>query len=258
MALITFMSDFGTSDYYIAAVKGSILSVNPSLKIIDISHTIEKFDIGAAAYALKSVAPNFPKGTVHLVAVNSVIKPKGKYIAIKLEGQFYVGADNGIFSLVSEKKPELAVEILKSEHNNTSFPANEIFAKVAAKIASGERLENIGKPISEIKEYLNPGCRATKAQITGSVINIDNYGNLITNIEKKVFDILHKDRNYRIIFARERFSNIMSTLNEVEDGECYVIFNSLGNLEIGINKGNASELLGLKVESAVNIMFEEQ
>lgn len=257
MAIITFMSDFGTSDHYVAAIKARILTINPGLDIIDISHEIAPFDIAHGAYVLKSVFREFPKGTVHLVAVDSQGGGKDRSIAMKLEDHFFIGADNGLFSLISDKEPSMIAELHQSGSDKTSFPAREIFAKTAAMLASGSSMEDIGKFCEGPKKLLARQVKATKKQIAGNVIRVDRYGNLITNIEEEVFNMLKKDRGFRISFSREVVEVIHKSYYKVEPGECFVIFNSLGYMEIGINQGNAAELLGLGIDSPVQIFFEE-
>ncbi len=258
MAIITFMSDFGTGDHYVAAVKARILGINPGLQIVDISHDINPFDIGHGAYVLRSVFRDFPEGTVHLVAVDSQGSGQNKNIVLKIEDHFFVGADNGLFGMVSEKEPSLIAEIHQSGDERPNFPARELFAKAAAMLASGSNVQDVGNFMSEYNRMLNRQVKATKKQISGHVIRVDHYGNLITNIEEEVFNILRKKRGYRVSFGREVIDKITKAYYDVEAGECFVTFNSLGFLEIGINEGNASELLGLRIESSVQIFFEDR
>lgn len=258
MAIITFLSDLGYEDHYVAAVKAKILSVNPSINIVDISHSIKPFDIAHASYVLGAVFRDFPKGTVHLVAVDSTGQKDPRFIAIKLEEHFFVGPDNGIFSLVSEKEPVLIAELFAGDQANTTFPARDILAKAAAMLASGSNINDVGSFTKEYERRIARRSRATKKLISGNVIHIDHYGNLITNIEQAAFNALHSDRKYTVQFARERLSAIHAMSSEAEDGDCFVIFNSKGLLEIGINKGNAAELLGLKYDSPVNILFDSE
>ena len=255
MALVTFMSDFGTIDYYVPAVKAKILSVNPGLQIVDISHNINPFDLGHASFVLKSVFREFPKGTVHLCAVDTIGNDERKGIVAKLEDHFFVGSDNGLFSLLSENEPSLICELFNGEIENSVFPAKDIYAKAAAMLASGSSMEDVGTFTKTLEKRITRKFRATKKQISGNVIHVDHYGNLITNIEKEVFDILKKDRPFKVMIGREKVDRINHQCYEVEDGDCFVMFNSGGLLEIGINKGNASELLGLKYDSPVNILF---
>ncbi|MFC2123230.1 S-adenosyl-l-methionine hydroxide adenosyltransferase family protein [Bacteroidota bacterium] len=257
MALITFMSDFGTSDHYVAAVKARILSINPGLKIVDISHNINQFDIGHGAYVLKSVFHDFPEGTIHLAAVDSQGIGKNKNIVLKIEDHFFVGADNGLFSMLSEKDPSIIAELHHSEEECPNFPAREVLAKAAAMLASGSNVQDVGNFTSEYNRLLSRQVKATKKQISGNVIRVDHYGNLITNIEEEVFNILKKNRGYTVSFGREVMDRISTAYCDVEAGDCFISFNSLGYLEIGINKGNASELLGLSIDSPVQIFFSE-
>ena len=255
MALITFTSDFGHSDHYVAAVKAKILSQNPDLRIIDISHGIERFNLAHGSHVISQVFRDFPLGTVHLVAINSHSNLSEVHIALKLEDHFFVGSDNGILGLISKKDPDEIVK-LEGENNKFSpFPTKDIFAGAVAHLASGKKLKALGKPYSDFQRMIGRKVKATKSQISGNVIRVDHYGNLITNIEKEVFDILSKGNKYSIIFGREQTHGINEGYGRIEDGDCFIIFNSGGLLEIGINKGNAAELLGLEYDSPVNITF---
>ena len=257
MAIITFMSDFGMSDHYVSAVKAKILSINPGLRIFDISHFIEPYNIAHAAYVLKSVFRDFPKGTVHLIAVNSHGEKNVRYLTAKIEDHFFVGADNGLFSLICEQEPSMIAELFNNEDVVSTFPAKSVLAKAAAMLASGSGMNDVGAYTKDYLRRIDRKFRATKKQISGNVIRVDHYGNLITNIEEEVFNILRKDRKYIIQFGREKVDKINTFYNELDDGDCVVIFNELGLLEVGINKGNASKLLGLKYDSPVSIIFDD-
>lgn len=257
MAIITFISDFGYSDHYVAAVKGKILQVNPAQQIIDISHSIEHFDIAHGSYVLKMVFKDFPQGSVHMVAVDSNGASGEKIVALKLEEHFFIGVDNGLFGLVSDAEPSEVVALNTEDNKAHSFPARDIMAAAAAKLAQGAPLSELGTSVDSVKRLLGRSMRATKKQIAGHVIRIDHYGNLITNIEKTAFDILSKGKNYAIRFGRENFSKVNDAISQTGNGDIFIIFNSLGLLEIGINKGSASELLGLRHDNPVNIIFEE-
>lgn len=258
MAIITFISDFGYSDHYVAAVKGKILQSNAGLQIIDISHNIEHFDIAHGSYVLKMAFKDFPEGTVHLVAVSSNGNEGENLIALKLENHYFVGTDNGLFGLISDQAPTEMVSLLGKGHLVSTFPARDVLAAAAARLANGEELAALGKPLTSIKRLLGRSMRATKKQISGHVVRVDHYGNLITNIEQKAFDILSKEKTYTVSFGRENFSKINQMVHQTGNGDIFIVFNSLGFLEIGINHGNASELLGLYYDSPVNIFFEER
>jgi S-adenosyl-L-methionine hydrolase (adenosine-forming) len=257
MPIITLLTDSGESDHYVASIKAKILSTNPGITIVDITHSIASCDIGHAAFVLRSVFREFPKGTVHLVAVNSVGAKVDLPVAIQMEDHFFVGTDNGIFGLISEKSHQYIAQLNSINSIVTTFPERDIFATAAAKLASGVSLTDLGKPLPGFKRMIDRQVKATKKLITGQVIRVDSAGNLITNIPKDAFDALSKDKPFTIQFGGEKFRRIHTQYNQAEEGECFILFNSLGLLEIGIYKGNASELLGLEYDSMVNIVFEE-
>ena len=255
MAIVTLLTDSGESDHYIAAIKARILAVDPDIRIVDISHQVRMFDIGHAAFVLRSVFRDFPKGTIHLVGVDAAGNRGDAFIIVRLEEHFFVGSDNGLFSLLSEHPPENIWQINMQMEPGT-FPEKDIFAPAAARLAKGEAPESIGKPVTDFKRMIDRQVKATRKQITGHIIRVDHFGNLITNIPKEAFDILSKDKTFTVQFGGEKFRRIHTAYNQAEQGECFLVFNSLNFLEIGIYKGNAAELLGLNYDSVVNIIFE--
>lgn len=255
MVAITFMSDFGVDDHYVAAVKGKFLSSNPDQKIIDVSHSIAPYDISHGAFLLKSVFRDFPKGTVHLVSVDAV-KERSVGLAIELEGHFFVGFDCGLFSMISQAKP---TEIVAIGLGNSTFPTKEVLVNVAYDLANGGKLTNHGSSLPQMKELFARQLKATKREIAGNVMNVDHFGNLLTNIPKmdfeKILEINGAGTRFMISFGRESFDQVHQYYTDVESGDCYVLFNSTGHLQIGINKGNASQLLGLGIDAPVHIEF---
>ena len=257
MALITFLSDFGEIDHYAATIKAKIYGLNPEQKIIDISHRIKPFNLPHGSFVLKSVFREFPEGTVHLVAVDSSPKTNTGYIAIKLEGHYFIGADNGLLSLISEKEPTEVVKINTEASISSLFVEKEILAPIANQIANGGNLSKIGTQYTEMKRLLNKKSRASRQKISGHVIHVDHYGNLVTNIELRDFEILNKNKKVSINYGRTSSNQIHEGYDSVVYGESFHVFNSQGLLEIGINMGHGAELLGLDYDSPVTILFEE-
>ena len=257
MAIVTLLTDSGESDHYVAAIKARIISINPGIRVEDISHKIKPSDIGHAAFVLRAVFRDFPKGTVHLVGVDSIGNRGDAFIALQLEDHFFVGCDNGLFGLISDKPHQQLVELNTINSISTTFPERDVFAPAAVKLASGVSITNLGKPMPSFKKMIDRQVKATKKQITGTVIRVDGMGNLITNIPKEAFDILSQGKLYTVQFGGEKFRRIHTQYHQAEQGECFMVFNSLGLLEVGIYKGNASELLGLEYDSTVSILFEE-
>ncbi len=249
------MSDFGTVDHYVAAVKAAIVSESANQPITDITHDIRPFDISHAANVLRSVYKDFPAKTVHIVAVDSV-KEKSKALALELDGHIFVGFDSGIFSLITDKKP---AEMVVLENGLSTFPAKDVLAKTALQLANGKKLKDVGQKLEAITELYARQLKVTKREIAGHVVSVDHYGNLITNINRtefeKILEINGTGVKYVLRFGREQFEKLHNFFTDVESGDCYVLFNSSNQLQIGINKGNASALLGLSVDSPVIIEF---
>ncbi len=251
------MSDFGTVDHYVAAVKASIYQADPDATIVDLSHQIARHDVGHASFVLKAVFRDFPKNTVHLVSVHPMNRKRYRLVALALEEHFFVGVDSGIFSLISDQMPSEIVEI---EYDDVSiFPERDILASKAAQLAQGKPLKQIGKPIDAAERLLPRQPKATKKQIIGHVIRIDHFGNLLTNIEKRDFEAIHQINEHKPFLVRvgkNTFDRLQSHYMDVEPGEVHLLFNSLGQLQIGITHGHASNLLGIHHDATITIDFE--
>ena len=255
MAIVTFTSDLGLRDAYVAVVKAKLLAANPQAQIIDISHMVKPANLADGAFVIASSFRNFPEGTIHVVAVDSNGQPGDRFIAMKLDGHYFIGTDNGLFSLISENQPEITVLIERKEQTN--FPARDVFAEAAGALSNGTSIEQIGQAIADSKQLLGRQVKATRKEIAGHVIKVDHFGNLLTSVRKTDFDILSKDRTYKIGYGRETATAINNAANEVEAGDCYIVFNFLGLMEIGIRNGSAAQLLGLQFDSPVWIKFDE-
>ena len=276
MAIVTLTTDFGHKDHSVSVIKAALIHQISDLTIIDISHQISPYNPSETAYILKNAFRAFPKGSIHIVGVESEWTPENIHIAIEFEGHFFIGADNGILSMILENlKPTKIVEINIHKSIVTSFPVLDVFVNVAAHIARNGALEVIGKPIVKIKELtnINPVVNREGNQILGSVIYIDNYGNLVTNIKKMYFDEIRKTRNFTIFARTVKFKNIYKGYSEAidfslpknkrdEDGKKLALFNSANHLELAVYKSNpqtvggASSLFGLDYRDPVTIKFE--
>ncbi|MCF8714280.1 SAM-dependent chlorinase/fluorinase [Joostella atrarenae] len=274
MAIITLTTDFGERDHFVGAIKGYILSEIESATIVDISHLVNPFNIVEAAYILKNAYKTFPEGSIHIIGVDSELTPKNKHVAVKIDGHYFIGADNGILSfLAKEINPEKMVEINIHDHIESVFPVMDVFVKVAGHISRGGTLEVIGKPISELKmlKGLSPIINNEENQITGTVIYIDNYGNVITNIPKQLFDRYKRGREFELWARNHKFTKINKKYSDIinftapeilnKDGEKLAIFNSSSLIELAIYRSNldtvggASTLLGLSYRDTITVNF---
>ena len=276
MNFITLTTDFGYKDFSIAVTKAAIYKNIPGVIVIDISHQISPYNKTQAAYILKNSYKSFPPGTIHIIGIESELTPENSHLAMHFDNHYFIGANNGIFSLITENiKPDKIVEINIHKNIISNFPVIDVFVKVAQHLSSKGSLDVIGKKIKDIKELteIEPVINQKKDQILGSVIYIDNYGNVITNITKKVFNEVGKSRSFTIEARRVKFKEIFSSYSQAidfsvnkerreEDGKKLALFNSAGHLELAIYKsnpesvGSASSLFALDYRDPVTIFFE--
>ena len=275
MSIITLITDFGTKDHFVAKIKGAIISDFPQANIIDISHQISPFNIMEAAYVIENSYQHFPEKTIHIIGVDSENTPECSHIVLKLNEQYFICADNGIMSIVCNNiKPDEIFEI--NIHNKTDSQDStlKIFTQVACHLAKGGQPEIIGKRITKIRsvKFIAPFVNDEKNQIIGSVIYIDNYGNVVTNIKHSFFKEASKGRKYEISARNHKFKRIYNNYSEIVDynileekrndeGRALALFNSSNYLEIAIyksnpsNVGTAASLLGLKILDSITINF---
>ncbi|MEM9681059.1 MAG: SAM-dependent chlorinase/fluorinase [Bacteroidota bacterium] len=277
MPIITLTTDFGEKDHFAGAIKGAIYSELSDVRIVDISHSVSPFNIPEAAYIILNAYSSFPKGTIHIIGIDSELNPENKHIALKLDDHYFICANNGIMSMIcAEIAPEKIVEINIHDKVETSFPVLDVFVKAACHIARGGTLEVIGKVINTIKPIKNliPFVNDDQTQIIGSVIYIDNYGNVITNIKRKFFESVQKTRPYEISARNYKFKTIHKKYSDIvnfnipedkrnDEGRGLVVFNASGYLEIAVYKsncntvGSASTLMGLKAMDTVTVTFSK-
>lgn len=259
MAIITLTTDLGSKDFYQAALKGSLLKLLPQVNLVDISHDIPAYNIPQAAFVLKNAFHYFPNETVHLVGIDSVYQEHTRYLAMRYKDHFFVGSDNGIFSLLFDEEPEEIVEVnIMQDLNFLHFPLSDILAKAACHLAKGGKLKEIGLPMNSIEQRMTLQPVIEGDIIRGSVIYIDAFQNVITNITKELFTRQQRKRNFSLYFRRnESISSLSWHYNEVPEGEKLCLFGISNHLEIAINKGNASGLLGLHLGDIVRIEFHK-
>lgn len=258
MPLATFLSDYGLVDHYTAAVKARILKDCPSATIVDISHQVKNGNIAQAGCLLQAVYHDFPKGTVHLVAVGAANTKSGRFLAIELDGHYFVAPDNGVWSLISKEQPTNSVVVHAAEELGTTFPGKFVLAPIVAELLNGTALADLGEPVEHYEQKLQREVSVSANGIQGHVIHVDHYGNLITNIDLATFQQAKKDRKYVVRFGYEHFHAIHRGYGSKDFGDCVILFNSQHLLEIAINHGNAAELLGLGMNSAISIDFKAE
>ena len=275
MSVITLTTDFGNKDHFVGSVKGALNNEISNVNIIDISNEISPFNIIEGAYIIENSYKNFPEGSIHIIGVDSEKTPEKKHLVIKLDGHFFICADNGIMSLVANRiKPEKIININIHNSSSSSFTVLDVFVKVAAHIYRGGSIDLVGEKINQLKELydINPILNEKNNEITGNVIYIDNYENVVTNISKLVFEEFGKSRPYVINARNYKFNSIVNSYSasikfnikkelRKEEGKKIALFNKANFLELAIYKSNplitggASSLFGLKYRDVVTIKF---
>lgn len=266
MAIITLTTDYGEKDYFASALKGAVLCQLPDTNIIDISHNISPFNITEGAYILKNAYHHYPKGTIHIIGIDAEKSKDKLHIAVEIDGHYFIGADDGIFSLMfPDIKPDKVVALtIELETDSMTFPAKDIFVKAACHIARGGTLGVIGRQINEFKQArnFNPIVSPDGNSISGSVIYIDNFGNAVTNITKKLFRDIGKTRDFEIVLPKVyTLRKIHKSYNSVPESEKLALFNSGGFLEIAISRADshtmsgASRLLGISFRDTIKVVF---
>src|SRR5690606_35420968 len=258
MGVITLTTDLGYRDFYQAALKGSIITLLPKVRLVDITHEIPSFDIQNAAFVLQNAYHYFPKGTVHIIGIDTVFQKDCRYLAMKYNNHYFVGADNGIFSIIlGSNKADHLIEIeLTQDLRFLHFPLADVLAKAACHIAKGEDISALGSPIDNPLQKVTLQPIIENNIIKGHVSYIASFGNVISNISKELFSKVQKGREFVLHFKRNETIDRMSWhYNEVSEGEKLCLFGISNYLEIAINKGNASTLLGLHPDETIIVEF---
>ncbi|WP_291106821.1 SAM hydrolase/SAM-dependent halogenase family protein [Flavobacterium sp. UBA6195] len=275
MSIITLTTDFGHKDYFVGALKGKILSEHKEAVIVDISHEIDLFNTLEASYCIEAAYHNFPKGTIHIIGVDSERVGDTQHIAMQWDDHYFICADNGILNTLIQKKiPQKIVAITIHDRLNTDVSDMDVFVAVACHIARGGLLNVIGKEIPSLKpvSVLTSSITDDLSEIKGQIVYIDSFGNCVTNISHKQFNDTIRGRKFEIVIKNKKFSRLhksysdfqVSDVKQLKDleGDFLALFNENGYLEIAIYKsnpktvGSAATLLGLHFRDTVSIKFK--
>ncbi|GAA4494127.1 hypothetical protein GCM10023172_03760 [Hymenobacter ginsengisoli] len=278
MGVLTLLTDFGYRDHYVAALKARLLHLAPTLPVMDLTHGVEPYNIAHAVHVLRAVFRDFPAGTTHLITVSdygasaagAVATPA--WHAAEHEGHYFVAADNGLLPLLCDgvpaqlvrleppavaagpASPVLAAGNLQPVSLN---PTRNILAPAAVRLALGQPLSSLGQPVNDLYLLTNRQVRLQDNRITGHVVHVDHYGNLITNISREAVEVVGRGRAATVHFGREVVRELRPHFAAAPPGEIVCTFNPQGCLSVAINQGHASELLGLYFDSQVDVRFAE-
>jgi S-adenosylmethionine hydrolase len=263
MALITITSDYGTTDPYLPALKGALYREAEGHLVTDLSHHVEPGNYFRAAYILRNSYASYPKGTVHLIAFGE-IAPNRKLLGAELDGYYFLVADNGLLSMINPDKRILKIVEIDLKSELSLFPSHDILAKSAGFLANGGKLEVLGRSITDIvqKTLPRPRVASDKSSILGTIMYIDNFGNLISNITRKQFRTIQQERPFTIMLPRnQRVRQLSNHYHEVAAGSVIALFNSQDLLEIAVSGASgkhfngANCLLGVEEQNSITVEF---
>lgn len=241
LPIITLLTDFGTADYFVGAVKGAILSINPQAVIADITHEIPPQDIEAGAFTLLACYKTFPRGTIHVAVVDPGVGSTRRPIIVSANDQFFVGPDNGLFSYIYDREPShrtfhVTAEKYFRPSPSTTFHGRDIFAPVAAALSNDVKSKKFGPQILDqvrLPDLLEPI----------RIIHIDHFGNCVTNITR---DLLKSEKGVSLLINGKTIRDFRNFYGEDSSTSPFAIWGSAGFLEISVNRGSAAKLLRAK------------
>ncbi len=260
--IITLTSDYGTKDAFAASMKGVVYKVNPQAQIVDITHEIGPQDVWEAAFTLRAAAQYFPKGTVHLAVVDPGVGSGRRPIIVVTESYYFVGPDNGLFSLIYQEAERIRVHHITATHYflpnpGPTFHGRDIFAPVAGWLAKGIPSGNFGEEITDYVKLNVPVPKISQSAIEGHVVHVDRFGNIITNISYKHVQSLLPEgavlNTIQVALMGKEIRGLKHYYAEAAPGELSAIVNSSGNLEIFMFKQNARAALSAKRGEIVRI-----
>lgn len=256
--IITLTTDFGTRDGFVGQMKGVILRIHPEATLVDVSHEIEPFNIVAAALVARGLSRYYPAGTTHLVVVDPGVGSERRGIALRSNGQMYVGPDNGLFTFVlgaadqSEIREIFNPDFMLPDPHPT-FHGRDIFAPAASFLSRGCDFERVGPRVENPVLLRIPHPQETHDSLIGQIIYIDRFGNLTSNIQAEQL----RKRVREVSIGDVSIKRISHFFAEAKEGRAVALINSFGHLEIAVNRGNASEVLGLSHGARIRVVWDE-
>ena len=252
--IVALLTDFGSQDHYVGAVKGAVLAACREAAVVDLTHELPPHDVMAAAFSLAAARPAFPAGTTFLAVVDPGVGSARRALALEANGQRFVGPDNGIFTFVLAEQPAARVHEITNQglfraHVSATFHARDIFGPVAGRLAAGMDIAEVGPPLSDpVRLALERPRPVGSAEWEGAVLHVDRFGNLITNFTQEDLDValatVNGDPTELVVTVEGMVLPLVRTYSDVCEGEACALAGSSGRLEVSVNRGSAARQLG--------------
>jgi S-adenosylmethionine hydrolase len=256
--VIALLTDFGTEDGYVGAMKGKILSMAPEVSVVDISHQIEPFNTRQAAFCLSNCYSFFPEKTVFVIVVDPGVGTVRRGLVIQTAKYIFVGPDNGVFSFVYEKEAFNSFEINQKSipwKVSPTFHGRDVFSPLAALLGSGKSIRKFLAPSKKNESFIKPIKKMEANRFKIPVAHIDHFGNVILNFQKKDYTKIVKSQKYKITFKKFKFKKIRKTFGNVSEGKMVLVWDSSGYLQIAKNAGNAAMELGIDIDDDMEMIL---
>jgi len=256
--IITLTTDFGLTDWFVGTMKGVILEIVPKARIVDITHAILPSDIRAGAFALRSAYGHFPKGTIHVAVVDPGVGTSRRAIGVRTKNHVFVGPDNGVLAWALACEKIIAVHSLDDtkfflSNVSQTFHGRDVFAPVAAHLANGLPIRTLGQKLYDYERLPWPKPRLQRSKITGEVVYIDQFGNVITNLDTAALPRMEASAGIEVRLGRKSIGTLSPSYSSVPKGRPIAIIGSTGFLEIGINQGHAARALRISIGTPVTV-----
>lgn len=254
--IVTFITDFDTKDGFVGSMKGVMLKINPDIRFVDISHHITPQKIWEGAFVLRNCFRYFPEGTTHLVVIDPGVGTDRKGIIVETQRYYFIAPDNGVLTLAYRKSEVIrTVEIQNDQYFqpivSKTFHGRDIFSSVAAHLAGGVPIDEFGPEAEHGLMLQFPDIEVTGDRLYGSIIHVDTFGNLISNISPEILKQHGFDGDVCVEVGSRRIRNIKQTYFDVPVGDPVAIFGSTGFLEVAVNQGKANDILKLDVDDPI-------
>ncbi|MGA6826438.1 SAM hydrolase/SAM-dependent halogenase family protein [Nitrospira sp. NS4] len=263
LPLITLLTDFGDRDWFVASMKGVILTINPVARIVDLSHQITPHRIEEAAYCLQSCYRYFPEGTVHVAVVDPGVGSNRRPILVKTARYYFVAPDNGLLTPVLHEESDVEIRQLENPQYRLESPGNtfhgrDVFAPAAARLTTGTAAEAFGRPVSDPVMINWPQPTMKETGVRGQIVYVDRFGNLISNIGATQLGGMRSDPMHdrlRICVGAHYIHGLVTSYSEGDPGVPHALINSNGLLEVFVREQRATDLLRAAVGATIDVAF---
>lgn len=254
--IVTLTTDWGDRDFFAGRVKGRLMSSIPGVRLVDITHGIDPYQVTKAIFVVKNACLDFPAGTIHIIDVNSTETSKNPFVVVEFRGQYYICTDNGLpYAVFGDEVTKAVMIDVSQESSFFTFAAYELFCKVAAMIANGAQLSDIGPEVDELNKFTPYRPVEQNGRLKLAVTYVDSYGNAYLNITYDEFERVRNGRAFELKVRETPINSISTSYLDVDPKKVLLTVSSLGYLQVAVSLGSAEQLFGMIGMREVYVRF---